>query len=97
MEAIEFLKEYKRMCIVSKKCYRCPLMGTTCTIDSGLSEEQMIDIIEKTEQWSKEHHIVTNEMKFCEIFGDNAVNSVLAVHQSDIKTWFAQPYKEQTK
>ena len=99
MEAIELLKTLKRIC--SKyKCSNCPVVARSCICIKNISitsDETLNSIIENVEQWSKEHHIVTNEMKFCEIFGDNAVNSVLAVHQSDIKTWLAQPYKEQTK
>ena len=34
---------------------QCPLKGTTCSLGSELSEEQMTIIVEKTEQWSKEH------------------------------------------
>lgn len=95
MEALEFLKEYSRMCAEYKECYGCPLKGTTCSIVfSKLSEEKMINIIEKTEQWSKEHPIITNEMKFREIFGENAVNSICSLYVSDIKRWLAEPYEE---
>ena len=44
--------------------------------------------------WSKAHPLVTNEMKFREVFGDNAANSILALHPSDIKRWLSEPYKE---
>ena len=66
MEALEFLKEYNRMCEVNKDCYGCPLKGTTCSIGDELSEEQMINIVDKTEQWSKEHPTITNARKFKE-------------------------------
>jgi len=69
MEAIEFLKEYKRMCTECKSCLECPLAGTTCSIDSELSERQMINIIDATERWNKEHQIITNAQKFKEVFG----------------------------
>lgn len=55
MEAIEFLKEYNRMCVECRDCSGCPLKGTECSIGSELSEEEMINIVDKTEQWSKEH------------------------------------------
>lgn len=69
MEAIEFLKEYTRMCTECKDCYGCPLAVTTCAGCCELSEKQIINVIEKTEQWSKEHPIITNAMKFKEVFG----------------------------
>ena len=69
MEAIEFLKEYARMCNKCKACFGCPLKGTTCSIGEDLSEEQMINIVDKTEQWSIEHPAITNARKFEEVFG----------------------------
>lgn len=69
MKALEFLKEIKRMCTVNKDCYGCPLNGTTCSISPELSEEQMINIVNKIEQWSKDHPIITNAQKFKEVFG----------------------------
>jgi hypothetical protein len=95
MEAIEFLKEYIRMCTMHKSCRGCPLEMDNCAgYGDELSEKQIINIIDKTEQWSKEHPLVTNEMKVREVFGDNAVNSILALHPSDLKRWLAEPYKE---
>ena len=96
MEALEFLKEYNRMCTMYKGCRGCPLEMDRCVgcdVDE-FSEKQIINIIDKTKQWSKEHPLVTNEMKFRELFGDNAANSILALHPSDIKRWLAEPYKE---
>ena len=69
MDAIEFLKEYARMCAVNKDCYGCPLKGTDCSLNREFSEEQMINIVDKTEQWSKEHPVMTNAQKFKEVFG----------------------------
>lgn len=94
MEAIEFLKEYNRMCVECRNCSGCPLKGTECSIGSGLSEEEMINIVGKTEQWSKEHPIITNARKFKEVFG---------WPQSDIdslryaRAWWDEPYKEPEK
>ena len=79
MEALEFLKEYNRMCTMYKSCRRCPLEMDKCAgCGDEFSEKQIINIIEKTEQWSKEHPIITNAHKFEEVFGfnGNTVNKV---------------------
>lgn len=94
MEALKFLKEYARMCNYSATCYGCPLEGTTCTIDADLSKEQMIDIIDKTEQWSKEHPIITNAQKFKEIFGNEAIYAISSPNMQAFKDWLDEPYKE---
>lgn len=100
MEAIEFLKEYNRMCVECRNCSGCPLKGTECSIGSGLSEEEMINIVDKTEQWSKEHPAITNARKFEEVFGflpdgdvifskDYFINAV----KGPVLKW-DEPYKE---
>ena len=96
MEAIEFLKEYRRMCNSYQHCGGCPLKEAGC-LASGMrlkSDSKFLTIISTVEQWSKEHPLVTNEMKVREVFGDNAVNSILVLPPSDIKRWLAEPYKE---
>jgi len=69
MDALDFLREYNRMCKVNKDCSGCPLKGTDCSIGRELSEEEMINIVDKTEQWSKKHQPMTNAQKFEEVFG----------------------------
>lgn len=91
MEAIEFLKEYARMCNECKACYECPLKGTTCSIGEDLSEEQMINIVDKTEQWSIEHPTITNIQKFKEVFGVLPTDYVMGRSR---ETWWDKPYKE---
>lgn len=100
MEALEFLKEYKRMCTEYEDCNGCPLADTGCAGCIDSSEKQLINIVDKTEQWSKEHPIITNAQKFEEVFG---------FHPADFKTlfnfnksydgkeliWWDDPYKEE--
>jgi len=69
MEVIEFLKEYNRMCTMYKSCRGCPLEMDNCAFCNEMSEKQIINIIDKTEQWSKEHPLVTNAQKFKKVFG----------------------------
>jgi len=94
MEAFKFLQEYSRMCKVNKHCSGCPLNETTCAICSDLSEEQMINIVEKTEQWSKEHPIVTNAQKLKEMFGNRAIYAISSPNVQTIKDWLDEPYRE---
>jgi len=89
MDAIEFLKEYNRMCKVNKDCTECPLKGTDCSIGRELSEEEMINIVDKTEQWSKKHQPMTNAQKFEEVFDLSGYR--LITQSAD---WWDEPYKE---
>lgn len=98
MEALEFLKETQRMCSSYKECTDCPLKELASFTGYPTCKVAMLNECEKAisavDAWSKEHPSVTNEMKFREIFGDNAANSILSLYPSDIKNWLAQPYRE---
>jgi hypothetical protein len=99
MEAIEFLKEYNRMCVECRDCSGCPLKGTECSIGSELSEEEMISIVGKTEQWSKEHSLVTNAQKFKEVFGFMPADHTTLFHLNKddfgiMAIKWDEPYKE---
>lgn len=95
MEAIEFLKEYNRMCTECWDCSGCPLKGTECSIGCELSEEEMINIVNKTEQWSKEHPNITNAQKLKEVFGDRAIYAISSPNVQALKNWLDEPYKGQ--
>ena len=62
------VKNYKRMCDSYKVCEGCPL-----TKDGSICSRFMIEYPEKAEhtimQWAAEHPIMTNRMKFKEVFG----------------------------
>ena len=90
MEAFEFLKEAKRMCLTLGCCSDCNL-GYGCAIDGVKS---LPDIVLESnclvvEQWSKDHPIVTNAQKFKEIFGLPAHCMI----DQDAQ-WWDEPYKE---
>ena len=55
MDALEFLRERKRMCNSYKGCEDCPLAKGRCVI--GTSDEDCERIIATVERWSKEHPI----------------------------------------
>ena len=97
-DTLEFLKETNRMCSSYKECTDCPLKSLASFYGYATCRIAMFNECEKAifavDAWSKAHPLVTNEMKFREVFGDNAANSILALHPSDIKRWLAEPYKE---
>lgn len=55
MDALEFLRERKRMCNLCKHCEGCPLERAGCGLGTSASDEEYEKIIAAVEQWSKEH------------------------------------------
>lgn len=68
MDALEFLKERKRMCDYYSHCKGCPLDGSKCVIDSAISDENCKRFAATVEQWSKEHPRKTRQSVFLEQF-----------------------------
>lgn len=66
MDALEFLKERKRMCNSYKNCIGCPLEKSYCSINYAMSDEDCKRIIATVEQWSKEHLRKTRQSMFLE-------------------------------
>ena len=50
MDALEFLKERKRMCDYYSHCKGCPLDGSKCVIDSAVSDENCKRFVATVEQ-----------------------------------------------
>lgn len=99
MDALELLKTTRRMCKAHDDIGTC--VGCACYYVCNdneplytYSEETLQKVIDDVEEWGRTNPLVTNEMKLREVFGDNAVNSILALHPSDIKRWLAQPYED---
>ncbi|MBR3360895.1 MAG: hypothetical protein IKG39_06125 [Lachnospiraceae bacterium] len=65
MDAVKFLKERERMCESFKTCDGCSF-NHHCSDFMGEYAEEAVRIVE---QWSNEHPIMTNLMKFKEVFG----------------------------
>ena len=68
MDALEFLKERKRMCNSYNHCKGCPFDDSKCVIDSTLSGHDCERIAATVEQWSKEHPRKTRQSVFLEQF-----------------------------
>lgn len=82
-------KEYRRMCNSYLSCENCPLVvnvqsAQTCKIDVFLSSEESERIIM---QWAAERPLMTNRMKFREVFGKDIV-----ICEGD-DSWLDQEYK----
>ena len=89
MDAVEFLKEKKRMC-EPNDCINCP-MGRVQRNDDKPCAEYIWDCPEKAvaivERWSSEHPIITNRQKTREVFGDET-NKLTAPYE-----WWDSEYK----
>ena len=85
-------KESHRMCGAYKTCNGCPMKAVdvngSCFKWMIINPEEAEDIIM---QWSSEHPIVTNRMKFKEIFGDNVVWE----SNGTMEAWFNAEYKRE--
>lgn len=73
MDALEFLKERKRMCNSYSDCCDCPLGSSSCVINHNTSDEDNEKIITAVEQWSKEHPRKTRQSIFLEQWPDAKV------------------------
>jgi hypothetical protein len=81
MDALEFLRERKRMCNLCKHCEGCPLKKANCALDPTDSDEDCKRIISIVEQWSKEHPRKTRQSVFLEQYPEAQIddNDVLSV------------------
>ena len=70
MDALEFLKERKRMCNYYSHCKGCPLGGSKCVIDNAVSDEDCKRFAASVEQWSKEHPRKTRQSVFLEQYSE---------------------------
>lgn len=59
MDAVEFLREKKRMCNSYDSCSKCKLLGGKCNI-SEIEHDEMKDAVSIVEEWSKGHPFKTN-------------------------------------
>lgn len=66
MDALEFLRERKRMRNSYKDCEGCPLEGPKCVVSSIVPDEDYKRIIATVEQWSAAHPRKTRQGMFLE-------------------------------
>lgn len=66
MDALEFLRERKRMCNSYKDCEDCPLEWAICIASSTVPDGDYKRIVATVEQRSKEHPHKTRQSVFLE-------------------------------
>ena len=66
MDALEFLRERRRMCDSYRHCEGCPLGAAECVVRDVAPDEDYKRIIATVEQWSKEHPRKTRQSMFLE-------------------------------
>ena len=64
MDALEFLRERRRMCKSYKNCDGCPFVKRLCAIRDITSDEERKSVIATVEQWSAEHPRKTRQSVF---------------------------------
>ena len=72
MDAVKFLKQKDRMCNSFSLCSQCPMSALKNNRNVSciqLHERYPEEVVRIVEQWSKENPIITNAMKFNEVFG----------------------------
>ena len=76
MDALEFLREYKRMCkSFGGICDGCPLHKGPCTVISSENDGDLKRILVEVEQWSKEHPRKTRQSVFLEQWPDAKIDT----------------------
>lgn len=64
MDAVEFVKQRKRMCDSYTVCGSCPAFGNRrCS-----SLDRVSELVEIVEQWAKEHPVITRQSKLLNLF-----------------------------
>ena len=74
MDALEFLKERKRLCNSYEDCCDCPLGSGRCVINHVTSDEDHERIVTAVEQWSKEHPRKTRQSVFLEQYPEAKID-----------------------
>ena len=80
MDALEFLKERKRVCYLYDECDKCPF-DSKCLGIINKSDEELKKIVDITEKWLKEHPRKTRQSVFLEQWPETEidVNGVIQI------------------
>ena len=81
MDALEFLRERKRMCESYEDCCGCSIENKPCIISRVTSDESCKRIVDVVEKWSKEHPRKTRQSMFLEMFPNASIisNGILGI------------------
>lgn len=90
MDALEFLRERKRMCkSFGNPCDGCPLHGHPCTSISSMNDGDCERLLVEVEQWSKEHPRKTRQSVFLEQYPNawTCADGVLSICPKVVADW----------
>ena len=90
MDALEFLRERKRMCeSFGTSCDGCPLHGHPCTSISSMNDGDCERLLVEVEQWSKEHPRKTRQSAFLEQWPNawTYADGVLSICPNRVADW----------
>lgn len=75
MDALEFLKEERRMCnSFNIGCVKCPLGDIGCCVSPEETDEEFEKEIAIVERWSKEHPRKTRQSVFLEQYPETQID-----------------------
>ena len=74
MDALEFLKEGRRMCDSHRWCKGCPLEDGKCVVSDVAPDEDYKRLIAAVERWSKEHPRKTRQSVFLEQYPEARID-----------------------
>lgn len=75
MDALEFLREHKRMCNRYEGCCDCPLEVSICPGSSTMPDEDYKKLITVVEHWSKEHPRKTRQSMLLKQYPEAEIDS----------------------
>ena len=75
MDALELLKERRRMCIYYGHCEGCPLERVSCAFEQTDSDEEYETVIAAVEKWSKEHPRKTRQSVFLDQYPEAKIEN----------------------
>ena len=80
MEALEFLKERKRMCrSFGGSCTGCPCEKVRCVINAHVSDDDYKRIVAMVEEWSAAHPRKTRQSVFLEQYPEARIDKTTGV------------------
>ena len=70
MDAVEFLRERRRMCNAQDDCDTCPICIVCADyfVNHNYSQEKASGMVSTVEQWAKEHPAKTRQSEFLKLF-----------------------------
>lgn len=92
MDALEFLREHKRMCNHYEGCCDCPLEVSICPGSSTVPDEDYKKLITVVEHWSAAHQHKTRQEVFLEQYPNVKCNdNIVAICPKVIDISFSCP------